>query len=417
MSEKKAKILLQFEQVLKKASEKHASDLHLKAGLPPIIRVNGQLFYLGDIQNDPSARLTNEQINDFIGVLMTPRQFDRFENGEEIDLSYEVSGGGRFRINVCRQRSKPRLVCRYIPDQIRAIGELSLPSIVETFAQTTRGLVLVTGATGSGKSTTLASMVDHISRTRSCHIVTIEDPIEFILKDRKAIVTQREVGMDTNNFARALKYALRQDPDVILVGEMRDEETISMALNAAETGHLVLSTLHTVDASETVNRILGTVSGGMQAAFRAQLASVLVGVVSQRLVRRKDNRGRIPAVEVLVCNQRVKDMIADPARTPNLAQVIDESEAYGMQTFDQSLMKLFRDGFIARDEAMANCSNQHDFLLKLQGVVQGDWRSEDGRPPQITSDEEDEITNTQPQGNNIEIEGLINGMVPRRRKG
>ncbi len=418
MSEKRQTALLQFEQVLKKASEKHASDLHLKAGLPPIIRVNGQLFYLADNQNEPMARLTHEMIHDFIQVLMTPRQYDRYEEGEEIDLSYEVASGGRFRINVCRQRSKPRLVCRYIPDQIRAIGELSLPPIVETFAQATRGLVLVTGATGSGKSTTLASMIDYISRTRSCHIVTIEDPIEFILKDRKAIVTQREVGMDTNGFARALKYALRQDPDVILVGEMRDEETISMALNAAETGHLVVSTLHTVDASETINRILGSVSGGMHNAFRAQLASVLVGVVSQRLIRRKDNRGRVPAVEVLVCNQRVKDMIADPARTANLAQVIDEGEAYGMQTFDQSLMKLFRDGFITRDEAIANCSNKHDFQLRLQGVVGGDWRQQEnsgvsGGDPLDMADEE-------PTGSNpinIEIEGVINGIVPRRKRG
>lgn len=417
MSEKKANLLLQFEQVLKKASDKHASDLHLKAGLPPIIRVNGQLFYLGDTQPDSPSRLSLETINAFISVLMTPRQYDRFEAGEEIDLSYEVSGGGRFRINICRQRSKPRLVCRYIPDLIPAFQELCLPPVVETLAQATRGLVLVTGATGSGKSTTLASMVDFIARNRSCHIVTIEDPIEFILKDRKAIITQREIGMDTSGFARALKYALRQDPDVILVGEMRDEETISMALNAAETGHLVLSTLHTVDAPETINRILGSVSSGMQVALRAQLASVLVGVVSQRLIRRKDNRGRIPATEVLVCSQRVKDMIADPTRTVNLTQVIEEGEAYGMQTFDQSLMKLFKEGFISREEAIGNCTNQHDFLMRLQGVVQGDWRSQDGRqpPPLGEEDEADDIT--QGEAANIEIEGVINGMVPRRRKG
>ncbi len=419
MSEKKQSVLLQFEQVLKKASEKHASDLHLKAGLPPIIRVNGQLFYLADAQNEPMARLTHEMIHDFIQVLMTPRQYDRYEEGEEIDLSYEVGGGGRFRINVCRQRSKPRLVCRYIPDQIRAMSELSLPTIAETFAQAQRGLVLVTGATGSGKSTTLASMIDYISRTRSCHIVTIEDPIEFILKDRKAIVTQREVGMDTHNFSKALKYALRQDPDVILVGEMRDEETILMALNAAETGHLVFSTLHTVDAAETINRILGSVSGNRQNALRAQLSSVLIGVISQRLVRRKDNRGRVPAVEVLVCNQRVKDMIADPARSANIPQVIEEGEAYGMQTFDQSLMKLFRDGFISREEAIANCSNQHDFQLRLQGVVQGDWRQQEARD--ADSDPLDLPGDDDPAKNqsrvNIEIEGVINGIVPRRKRG
>jgi twitching motility protein PilT len=239
------------------------------------------------------------------------------------------------------------------------------------------------------------------------------------LKDRKAIVTQREVGMDTNGFSKALKYALRQDPDVILVGEMRDEETISMALNAAETGHLVVSTLHTQDAAETINRILGSTGPGMHATLRAQLASVLVGVVSQRLIRRKDNRGRVPAVEVLVCNQRVKDMIADPARTANLPQVIEEGEAYGMQTFDQSLMKLFRDGFITREEAITNCSNKHDFQLRLQGVVQGDWRhneKEEGGDPLDPRPDTDETTNTQPRVN-IEIEGVINGIVPRRRRG
>jgi twitching motility protein PilT len=227
-------------------------------------------------------------------------------------------------------------------------------------------MILVTGATGSGKSTTLAAIIDYIARSRSCHIVTIEDPIEFVFKDRKSIVTQREVGMDTQNFVQALKYALRQDPDVLLVGEMRDEETIMMALNAAETGHLVLSTLHTVDAAETINRVLGSVSAGMQAAVRSQLGSVLVGVVSQRLLRRKDNKGRIAAVEILISNQRVKDMISDPARTTDLARVIEESNSVGMQTFDQSLMSLFQLGLISKEEAMNSCSNLRDLKAILK---------------------------------------------------
>ena len=286
--EKRQAALLQFEVILKKATEKGASDLHLKAGLPPIVRVNGRLYYLGDDAADDISRLSNPLLFNFAYALMNGRQSERYENGEEVDLGYEIVGVGRFRINVCQQRSNPRLVCRYIPDLIPSFEDLSLPPVIAELAMVKRGLILVTGATGSGKSTTLAALIDQIARNRSCHIVTIEDPIEFVFKDRKSIITQREVGLDTRSFVYALKYALRQDPDVILVGEMRDYETIHMALNAAETGHLVLSTLHTVDAPETINRILGTVPGDMQQAVRSQLASVIVGVVSQRLLRRAD---------------------------------------------------------------------------------------------------------------------------------
>ena len=307
---------------------------------------------------------------------MNSRQLEKYENGEEVDLGFEITGAGRFRINICQQRSNPRLVCRYIPDTIRTIEELNLPSAVLELTTGQRGLILVTGATGSGKSTTLAAMIDQIARTRSCHIVTIEDPIEFIFKDRKSIVTQREVGLDTRNFALALKYALRQDPDVILVGEMRDEETVLMAMAAAETGHLVLSTLHTNDASETVNRILGVVSGPMQNQARAQLSSVLSGVISQRLLRRKDGKGRIAAVEVLLTNQRVKDMIADPLRTNDLPKAIEESQSFGMQSFDQALMRLVSQDLITKEEALNNCTNIRDFQLRLGGIVAGEWREE-----------------------------------------
>jgi len=361
--------------MLRKATEKKASDIHLKSGLPPIVRVNGHLYYLGDDKAEGAGRLTSQQLGSFAQVLLSPRQLEKYENGEEVDFGYEIPGVGRFRVNLCQQRSNPRMVCRYIPDQIQTMKELFLPPSVELLASTQRGLILVTGATGSGKSTTLAAMIDHIARTQSCHIVTIEDPIEFVFKDRKSVITQREVGLDTRNFAMALKYALRQDPDVILVGEMRDEETIMMALSAAETGHLVLSTLHTLDATETINRILGSVSTGMQVQARMQLAAVLVGVVSQRLLKRKDGKGRIPAVEVLISNVRVKDMIADPSRTQDISRVIEESQSAGMQSFDQGLMVLFQRGLITKEEALLNCSNVRDFQMRLEGITSGDIRN------------------------------------------
>lgn len=374
--ERKQAALKAFEEILRRASQKHASDLHLKAGLPPIVRVNGSLFYLAEDAKETVSRLTNEHMLEWAYALMATRQKERYEAGEEVDLGFEVPGAGRFRINLCQQRGNPRLVCRYIPDSIRTIKDLDLPPVVTELTNAQRGLILVTGATGSGKSTTLAALIDQIARTQSTHIITIEDPIEFVFKDRKSIVTQREVGLDTRSFAYALKYALRQDPDVILVGEMRDEETIQMALNAAETGHLVFSTLHTVDAAETINRILGTVNGGMQTAVRAQLASVLVGVLSQRLLRSADGKGRIAALEILLSNQRVRDMISDPARTIDLHRAIEDSADVGMQTFDQGLMKLVREGKITKEEALLNCSNVRDFQMRLEGVVSGDWMAE-----------------------------------------
>ena len=363
--------LAQFEQILKRASDKKASDIHLKAGLPPIVRVYGSLYYLTSEADEVIPRLTHLDLNNLCDHLMNERQKARYEAGEEVDLAHEVLGMGRFRINICQQRSFPRFVCRLIPDQIKTFSELGLPPVVEDLALSGRGLVLVTGATGSGKSSTIAAMIDHIARNTSSHIVTLEDPIEYSFKDRKSIITQREVGIDTKNFAQALKYALRQDPDVILVGEMRDEETILMALTAAETGHLVLSTLHTSDAVETVNRIVGSVSSGYQEQTRSQLAAVLVGVVSQRLVSRADGQGRVPALEILLANHRAKDMILDPKRTSDLHRVILESSNLGMQTFDENLMSLFQQGVITKEEALKNCSNLRDFQLRLEGIVAG----------------------------------------------
>ncbi len=338
---------------------------------------------------------------------MNPTQLARYEAGEEVDLGYELSGAGRFRINVCQQRSNPRMVCRHIPDLIRSMKELMLPPMVESkIATAQRGLILVTGATGSGKSTTLASLIDFIARTRSCHILTIEDPIEFVFRDRKSVVTQREVALDTRSFAHALKYALRQDPDVILVGEMRDEETVMMALNAAETGHLVLSTLHTVDATETINRVLGMVTEGMQQAVRSQLASVLIGIVSQRLVKKGDGKSRVPACEVLLNNVRVKEMISDPARTQELARVIEESNSFGMQSFDQSLMWLFEKKHITKEEALTHCTNVRDFQLRLSGIVGGgDWGNQEGIIDEVDRKTQvKEMLNDDAANNSIEIE-------------
>lgn len=337
---------------------------------------------------------------------MNPTQLARYEAGEEVDLGYELSGAGRFRINVCQQRSNPRMVCRHIPDLIRSMKELMLPPMVETkIATAQRGLILVTGATGSGKSTTLASLIDFIARTRSCHILTIEDPIEFVFRDRKSVVTQREVALDTRSFAHALKYALRQDPDVILVGEMRDEETVMMALNAAETGHLVLSTLHTVDATETINRVLGMVTEGMQQAVRSQLASVLIGIVSQRLVKKGDGKSRVPACEVLLNNVRVKEMISDPARTQELARVIEESNSVGMQSFDQSLMWLFEKKHITKEEALTHCTNVRDFQLRLSGIVGGgDWGHQASIIDEDRKTQVKEMLNDDAANNSIEIE-------------
>lgn len=363
--------LVQFEQILKRASEKKASDIHLKNGLPPIIRVNGGLFYLSDEAGEIIPRLSHFQLTQMCQHLMNERQKIRYEGGEEIDLAHEILGLGRFRINICQQRSFPRLSCRLIPEQIRTLSELGIPLVVEDLVFAERGLVLIGGATGSGKSTTLAAMIDHIARNTSSHIITLEDPIEYIFKDRKSIITQREVGIDTKNFPQALKYALRQDPDVILVGEMRDEETILMALSAAETGHLVLSTLHANDASDSINRILGCVSMGNREQVRVQLASILLGVVSQRLVSLADGTGRIPAVEILIANKRVKEMILDPKRTVDLPKAITESANLGMQTFDQGLLKLLGAKRITTEEAFKHCTNIRDFQLKLEGVVAG----------------------------------------------
>ena len=355
---------LSIDELLKAVVAKKASDLHLKVGNNPTVRVDGHLEPL-----DPNLKLSQEDVVAIAFSIMNNQQKQRFKERSELDLAYSAPGLGRFRVNVYQQRGTVNLVFRAVPTKILTIQELHLPAVIEKMAAETRGLILVTGTTGSGKSTTLASIIDQINRTRTENVITIEDPIEFLHRDRKCLVSQREIGADTESFSVALRSALRQDPDVILVGEMRDFETISTALVAAETGHLVLSTLHTIDATETVNRIISVFPPYQQKQIRLQLAGILKGVISQRLVPRADGQGRVPAVEVMVATQTIKESIIDPEKTRRIHDVIAAGTSqYGMQTFDQSLAALCREKLISQEEALRWCSNPDDFALKMSGV-------------------------------------------------
>jgi twitching motility protein PilT len=370
-------VSLNIDELLKAAVAKKASDLHLKVGNNPIARVDGHLEPL-----DPNLKLSQEDVVAIAFSIMNNQQKQRFKERSEIDLAYSAPGLGRFRVNVYQQRGTVNLVFRAVPTKILTIQELHLPAVIEKMAAETRGLILVTGTTGSGKSTTLASIIDQINRTRTENVITIEDPIEFLHRDRKCLVSQREIGADTESFSVALRSALRQDPDVILVGEMRDFETISTALVAAETGHLVLSTLHTVDATETVNRIISVFPPYQQKQIRLQLAGILKGVISQRLVPRADGQGRVPAVEVMVATQTIKESIIDPEKTRRIHDVIAAGTSqYGMQTFDQSLAALCLEKLISQEEALRWCSNPDDFALKMSGVQStSDLALEDKKP-------------------------------------
>ncbi|BDG10597.1 type IV pilus twitching motility protein PilT [Anaeromyxobacter paludicola] len=355
---------MELNEILQVALRGNASDIHLKAGLPPMFRVDGQLVPLKD-----ARRLPPEEIAKMAAGIMNEFQRERFKQTNEVDLAYGVPGLGRFRVNVFQQRGTVGVVLRVIPFKIQSIEQLLLPKILEKIAGEQRGLVLVTGTTGSGKSTSLASMIDHINATETCHIMTIEDPIEFLIRDKRSIVNQREVGVDTMSFGQALKSALRQDPDVILVGEMRDLETIETALTAAETGHLVMSTLHTLDATETINRIISAFPPYQQKQVRLQLGSVLKAVISQRLVPRADGRGRVPAIEVLLNTSRVRELIEDKDRTKEVHDAIAQGHvSYGMQTFDQSLMFLLKSNLITYEEALRQATNPDDFALRVSGV-------------------------------------------------
>src|SRR6266496_2140723 len=355
---------MELNEILQVALRGGASDIHLKAGLPPMVRVDGSLVALKD-----ARRLPPEEISRMAFGIMNDYQKEKFKAQNELDLAYGVPGLGRFRVNVFQQRGTIGVVLRVIPFKISTIEQLSLPKVLEKIAGEQRGLILVTGTTGSGKSTTLAAMIDHINTNETCHIMTIEDPIEFLIRDKRSIVNQREVGVDTLSFAQALKSALRQDPDVILVGEMRDFETIETALLAAETGHLVFSTLHTLDATETINRIIAVFPPHQQKQIRLQLASVLKGVVSQRLMPAADGKSRVPAVEVMVSTPFIRDCIVDKERTHLIHGAIGAGTSqYGMQTFDQSIFGLFEQGSVTYDEALRWATNVDEFKLKVQGI-------------------------------------------------
>jgi len=353
-----------IDDLLRMAVEKKASDLHLKVGNNPYVRVDGLLVPLGDI-----TRVTPEEMLSMAFSMMTNRQKQKFKETAELDMAYGVAGLGRFRVNVFQQRGNVGMVLRVIPTKIRTIEELNLPHVIETICEEQRGLVLVTGTTGSGKSTTLASMVDRINTTRSDHVITIEDPIEFLHRDKRSFINQREVEVDTANFSTALRAALRQDPDVVLVGEMRDLETIATALLAAETGHLVFSTLHTLDATETIQRIIAVFPPPEQKQIRLQLAGTLKAVVSQRLVRRADDNGRVPAVEVMIATGYIRDCIINPEKTRMIHEAIAAGTSqYGMQTFDQSIYDLYTRNLISFEEALSRASNPDDFKLRVQGI-------------------------------------------------
>jgi len=356
---------MEINEILKVAIKGGASDIHLKSGLPPMFRVDGALVPLKN-----GERILPDELQKIAFSIMNPAQKARFEENREADLAYGIPGLGRFRVNVFQQRGTVGIVFRVIPFGVKTVEQLFLPKIIEKIAQQQRGLVLVTGTTGSGKSTTLAAMIEYINTERTCHIMTIEDPIEFLVRDRRSIVNQREIGVDTHTFSAALRAALRQDPDVILVGEMRDFETIETAIIAAETGHLVMSTLHTLDATETINRIISVFPPHQQKQVRLQLSTILKAVISQRLVPLADGKGRVPALEVLISTAYTRELISDKDRTKELPDAIAKGHStYGMQTFDQSLMSHVKSGIVSYEEALKHVSNPDDFALRFRGIA------------------------------------------------
>jgi len=358
--------MFDIDAALRKVVEGEGSDLHLKIPSPPMIRVHGELSPVPG-----SEPLKPEDTEAALRQIVTDQSLlEEFDSVGEADFSYAIPGLSRFRVNAFRQRGTVAIVCRAIPFQVRTIDDLGLPPVIRTLAEEQRGIILLTGTTGSGKSTTLAAMVDHINSSRSRNIITLEDPIEYLHRDKRSIISQREVGMDTESFGRAMRRVLRQDPDVILIGEMRDEETVRTALSAAETGHLVLSTLHTLDATETINRIIDFFPPHLQQQARVMLAATLRGVVGQRLVKRVGGEGRVAVCEVLVATGRVQDLILNPTETGRLTEVISEGEYYGMQTFDQALLGHVMAGRVDRELAYEVASSPHDFKLMLEAQGQ-----------------------------------------------
>jgi len=346
-----------------------ASDLHLKVGSPPVMRINGSLTALN------MEPLSNDDLRKAAASLMTKEQQEKFSKQKEADFAIGLKGLARFRVNIYVQRGSIAIAMRIIPHQIKTIEELNLPGVLRDFSMRPRGLVLATGTTGSGKSTTLAAMIEHINLNVNKHIITVEDPIEYLFKDKKSIISQREVGSDTNSFGNSLRYILRQDPDVIMIGEIRDVETMDIALKAADTGHLVFSTLHTLNAAETINRIISFYPPYQQQHIRVLLSATLVGVISLRLLPTKDGKGRMPATEILVATPLIREYLLDEVKTLKIPDAIVEGDQYGMHSFDQSIMEYYKRGVIDLETAIENVTNPDEFKMKLKGIetMQAGW--------------------------------------------
>jgi twitching motility protein PilT len=365
---------MNIDDLLRHTVERGASDLHLKVGNVPFLRIDG------DLQPTSHDVLTPPDTVAFGNTVMSEHKRREFEAHNEADIGYTLQGVGRFRINVFRQRGLVGLAVRRVRSEIPTFEELRLPEVMRTLADSPRGLVLMTGPTGTGKTTTIASMIGYINRSRRAHIVTIEDPIEVVHDDEMSIIQQREIGLDTDSYEAALRHVVRQDPDVIFVGEIRDADSALSAIQAAETGHLVISTLHTIDCMETINRVLDLFPPQQAKEVRTSFAGALRGIVSQRLVQKADGKGRVPAVEVLVNTGRVFDRMVDPEQTDSIVDVIADGGYYGMQSFDQALVQLVKDGLVTVDEARRTASSPHDFDLQLSGVLdRGSAFSDDQR--------------------------------------
>jgi twitching motility protein PilT len=380
---------MKLRTVLEEMIAREGSDLHVFVGFPPVVRINGALTQL------EHEVVTPEDMVALAQQILTPKQLKEFENEREIDFGFGVPGLGRFRANVSKQRGTIAMVFRLVPMEIPSLDSLQLPAVLDKIAMRHRGLVLVTGITGSGKSTTLASMLQLVNEKRCAKIVTIEDPIEFLHTRRSGLVAQREVGTDTNSFGQALRHVLRQDPDVIMVGEIRDRETMEIAITAANTGHLLLSTLHTIDAAQTINRVISFFPTHQHQEVRLLLSSCLAAIVSLRLIRRADGEGRVPAVEVMLCTPTIQEYIIDPDKTVMIRQAIMEGHSqYGMQTFDQSLMKLYKEGLISYDSALANSTSPDEFTLRVKGIEassDASWDVFDGSATLATEQEAGEL--------------------------
>jgi twitching motility protein PilT len=356
--------MMNLRQMLVEMLSKSASDIHLRVGIKPTMRLDGKLTPLD------TESMTKEAMSEVLNQILSSDQLRRFQQRNEMDLALSVAKLGRFRINLYRQRGTPGVAIRSVNTNVPSFDELNLPDVIKRIADNRRGLVIVTGTTGSGKSTTLASMIEYINEHRTDNILTVEDPIEYIYRDKKSIISQREVGGDTPSFASALRHAFRQDPDIILIGEVRDQDTMATALSAADTGHLVLTTLHTLNAIETISRIISFFPPHQHQQVRLLLAGTLQAIVCQRLLARSDGPGRVPAVEVLIGTAAVREYITDETKTPEIMELIESGMVqYGMQSFDQSIMKLHRQGVISYEDAMQQATNPDDFDLRMRGIT------------------------------------------------